>query len=196
MGCHFLLQGIFLIQGSHPHLLSLLPWHAGSLPLAPPGKPIHSSVSVKNSKDHWADFRVPLCALSPPQYPDTQISPDSTARNSLLGLFRLAYLSFCSASYHCTTSLCHSVEMACSLNAKTNVGLPFHIFLFSEITVVTFLVAQWLRLHTPNAGDPSSVSGQRTRYHMPQLEKKKRSCIMQLKFLHATRKVKDLTCHN
>ena len=125
-----------------------------------------------------------------------KISSDSTARNSLLCLFRLAKLSFCSASYHCTTSPCHSAEMACSLNAKTSVGLRFHIFLFSEITVGSFLVVQRLRLHTPNAGDPDSVSGQRTRYHMPQLEKKKRSCIMQLNVLHATRKVKDLTCHN
>ena len=37
--CHFLLQGIFPTQGSNPPLLSLLHWLAGSLPLAPPGKP-------------------------------------------------------------------------------------------------------------------------------------------------------------
>ena len=37
--CHFLLQGIFLIQGSKPRLLYLLHWQVGSLPLAPPGKP-------------------------------------------------------------------------------------------------------------------------------------------------------------
>ena len=39
VGCHFLLQGIFTTQGSNPHLLSLLHRQAGSLPLAPPGKP-------------------------------------------------------------------------------------------------------------------------------------------------------------
>ena len=39
VGCHFLLQGILTTQGSNPHLLSLLHWQAGSLPLAPPGKP-------------------------------------------------------------------------------------------------------------------------------------------------------------
>ena len=39
VGCHALLQGIFLTQGSNPHLLCLLFWQAGSLPLAPPGKP-------------------------------------------------------------------------------------------------------------------------------------------------------------
>ena len=34
-----LLQGIFLTQGLNPCLLYLLPWQAGSLPLAPLGKP-------------------------------------------------------------------------------------------------------------------------------------------------------------
>ena len=41
MGCHCLLQGIFPTQGSNPHLLHLLHRQAGSLPLAPPGKPPH-----------------------------------------------------------------------------------------------------------------------------------------------------------
>ena len=35
VGCHALLQGIFLTQGSKPHLLRLLHWQTGSLPLAP-----------------------------------------------------------------------------------------------------------------------------------------------------------------
>ena len=39
MGSHSLLQGIFLIQGSNLSLLCLLNWQAGSLPLAPPGRP-------------------------------------------------------------------------------------------------------------------------------------------------------------
>ena len=38
MGCHAL-QGIYSAQGSSPHLLGLLHWQAGSLPLVPPGKP-------------------------------------------------------------------------------------------------------------------------------------------------------------
>ena len=37
MGCHALLQGIFLMQGSNPHLLLLLHWQVGSLSLASPG---------------------------------------------------------------------------------------------------------------------------------------------------------------
>ena len=36
--CHFLLQGIFSTQGSNPHLLHLLHWQVGSLPLEPLGK--------------------------------------------------------------------------------------------------------------------------------------------------------------
>ena len=39
VGCHALLQGIFLTQGSKLRLLALLHWLAGSLPLVPPGKP-------------------------------------------------------------------------------------------------------------------------------------------------------------
>ena len=35
---HALLQGIFPIQGSNPHLFCLLHWQMGSLPLVPPGK--------------------------------------------------------------------------------------------------------------------------------------------------------------
>ena len=38
VGYHFLLEGIFPTQGSNPHLLCLLHWQAGSLPLAQPGK--------------------------------------------------------------------------------------------------------------------------------------------------------------
>ena len=39
VGFHALLQGIFPTWGSNPHLLCLPHWQAGSLPLAPPGKP-------------------------------------------------------------------------------------------------------------------------------------------------------------
>ena len=42
VGCHFLFQGIFSIQGSILHLLRLLHWQAGSLPLQS-GKPIDMS---------------------------------------------------------------------------------------------------------------------------------------------------------
>ena len=39
MSCHALLQGIFRTQGSIPCLSCLPHWHAGFLPLGPPGKP-------------------------------------------------------------------------------------------------------------------------------------------------------------
>ena len=39
VGCHFILQGIFPIQGSNSRLLRLLHWQATSFLLAPPGKP-------------------------------------------------------------------------------------------------------------------------------------------------------------
>ena len=40
VGCHALLQGILPTHGLNPHLLHLLHWQTGSLPLAPPEKPI------------------------------------------------------------------------------------------------------------------------------------------------------------
>ena len=38
VGCHFLLQGIFLTQGSNPHLLH---WQVDSLPLCHQGNPLN-----------------------------------------------------------------------------------------------------------------------------------------------------------
>ena len=45
VGCHALLQGIFLAQGSNLHLLGLLHWQADSLPLVPPGNPKEITLS-------------------------------------------------------------------------------------------------------------------------------------------------------
>ena len=39
VGCHALLQGSFPTQGSNPHLLHLLHWQVGSLPVMPPANP-------------------------------------------------------------------------------------------------------------------------------------------------------------
>ena len=39
VGSHAPLEGIFLTQGSNLHLLSLLHWQAGSLPVVPLEKP-------------------------------------------------------------------------------------------------------------------------------------------------------------
>ena len=39
VGCHALLQGIFLTQGLNLHLLHILQWQADSLSLVPPEEP-------------------------------------------------------------------------------------------------------------------------------------------------------------
>ena len=44
VGCHFLLRGIFPIQGSKQSLLRLLQWLVDSLPVKPQGKPKNTSV--------------------------------------------------------------------------------------------------------------------------------------------------------
>ena len=45
VGCHALLQGIVLTQGSNLCLLCPLHWQAGSLPLAPCGNHFSSQIS-------------------------------------------------------------------------------------------------------------------------------------------------------
>ena len=49
--CHFLLQGIVPTQGLNPSLLHLLHWQAGSLLLAPSGKPLIFSQVCLNIRD-------------------------------------------------------------------------------------------------------------------------------------------------
>ena len=68
VGCHAFLQGTFLIQGSNPHLLCLLHWHTGSLPLAPPGKIVAlvkaSSTVLNESGKHNHTCLVPESSLT------------------------------------------------------------------------------------------------------------------------------------
>ena len=65
VGCHALLQEIFPIQGSNPSLLCLLHLHAGSLPLALPGKhrTKHYTGKIKPPQGHYG-LLVPVCVLS------------------------------------------------------------------------------------------------------------------------------------
>ena len=49
VGCHFLLQGIFLTQGSNPCLLGFLHWQADSFRTESPGKPIHLSTPCQKN---------------------------------------------------------------------------------------------------------------------------------------------------
>ena len=50
VGCHALLRGIFLTQGSNLRLLHLLHGQAGSLLLVPPGKPTGESRTIKEKE--------------------------------------------------------------------------------------------------------------------------------------------------
>ena len=59
-GCYALLQGIVPIQGSNLSLLHILHWQAGSLPLAPPGKPanqLYSNENVKREKQYRQELQ-------------------------------------------------------------------------------------------------------------------------------------------
>ena len=60
MGCHALLQGIFLIQGSNLRTLRLMHWQDGSL-LGPPGKP--GNLLVTGKRDGWSPYQ------TGPKYP-------------------------------------------------------------------------------------------------------------------------------
>ena len=72
MGCHFLLQGILLTQGSNQHLLALQLWLAVSLPLVPPEKPQqydnHFSRSVVSDslRPHGSQHARPPCPSPTP----------------------------------------------------------------------------------------------------------------------------------
>ena len=51
VGCHFLLQGIFLTQGSNPHLLH---WQVDSLPLSHLRSHQSYSISQFSTRDSWS----------------------------------------------------------------------------------------------------------------------------------------------
>ena len=68
LGCHAHLQGIFPTQGSNAHFLPLLHCQTDSLPQAPPGKPIITSLELKHFlkgsvSKHTAGVRAPTCEL-------------------------------------------------------------------------------------------------------------------------------------
>ena len=46
----------------------------------------------------------------------------------------------------------------------------YNIVMSWRRTLGISLVDQWLRLHTPNAGNPGSIPGQGTRSHMLELK--------------------------
>ena len=80
VGCHAHLQGIFLNQGSNPHLLSLLHWQTGSLPLVPPGKP-----PKHNTFMQFKDFFVLLCLVM-----SDSLQPHGPQTTRFLGLWNFS----------------------------------------------------------------------------------------------------------
>ena len=65
VGCHALLQGIFLTWGSNMYLLHL-PWQVGSLPLAPPGKPLfNQSAQFSSFAQSWPTLCHPMDCNTP-----------------------------------------------------------------------------------------------------------------------------------
>ena len=68
VGCHALHQGIFLTQGSNPHLLCLLHWQVSFLPLAPPGQAPDVLILqdfYESLKISWRKFYILLNPLVP-----------------------------------------------------------------------------------------------------------------------------------
>ena len=92
VGCHFLLLGIFLMQGSNPHLLDLLHWQADSLPLCHLGSPSvnqfsHSVVSNSLRCKVGVVLQLPMHCSTPgfpvhhqlPEHSQTHVHPVSDA---------------------------------------------------------------------------------------------------------------------
>ena len=76
--------------------------------------------------------------------------------------FSLLKLSHPQHTHIHTVILCHDPKIVIKISGFGAKLCQFYLW-------ETFLVVQWLRLHTTNAGDLGSIPGQRTRSHMPQL---------------------------
>ena len=87
-GCHALLQGIFLTQGSNPHFLCLEHWQACSLLLTPPGKPSKTFTLpcyVTFSKIRWSlELTVSDSLLFPKQRLPIPVPASSAQREEWL----------------------------------------------------------------------------------------------------------------
>ena len=55
VGCHFLLQGIFMTQGWNPYLPHLLHWQVNSLQLSHPGSPRWTRAGAKWNMEELRD---------------------------------------------------------------------------------------------------------------------------------------------
>ena len=63
VGCHTLLQGVFLTNELNPCLLCLLCWQVGSLPLVPLGKPVLFLLPLKLCPTSWPTDSFVPCIL-------------------------------------------------------------------------------------------------------------------------------------
>ena len=100
MGCHFLLQGIFLTQGLNPSFLCLLYWQADSFPSRAIWE-AHKYWLKKNSVEHCAanegsGFCVCVMMLSLPTH---QRTPCQSSQPSSVGLVEPPALSALSAQW-------------------------------------------------------------------------------------------------
>ena len=86
--------------------------------------------------------------------------------------------------YPCVCARMHVDECACTRVGVTSHGISSEKSCGEETCSGTSLVAQWLRLHAPNAGGPGSIPGQGTRSNMHAAAKSS----------HAT--TKEPTCRN
>ena len=91
LGCHALLQEIFLIQESKLHLLCLLHWRVGSLPLAPPGEPKCKVTCHKKDQDLGSHLKVTIWfGKEMGSLPSYQVSVYITVIQTALLLSRVA----------------------------------------------------------------------------------------------------------
>ena len=95
MGCHFLLQGIFLTQGSNLLLWHLLHRQADSLPLAPPGKGLYGNFQIFG----WPTL--PKLSLSSSAYKTKASLTDEWRRKHDLELVKAILFLTIGEVFHC-----------------------------------------------------------------------------------------------
>ena len=168
-GCSFLLQGIFPTQG-----WNLFPASAGRFfttespakAVTPLGAAILSTTLSKalpgpgiteSSPPHWEEGSVNSPSLTDGE---TQMQAGKS----------MAHVSHTGNAWHRNSDQLPDYMPPVLSNSTISILLvkPQHLG--------TSLVVQGLRLHIPKRGDPSSIPGQGTRSHIPQLKDTARHC--------------------
>ena len=84
VGCHALLQGIFLIQGSNPRLLCRLHRYVGSLPLSPPAKLCRSLLVIDSYFIYRSVYMsIPVFQFITPTHPLVGFPGGSVVKNPM-----------------------------------------------------------------------------------------------------------------